>query len=218
MTGKGEKAAPKAAKPRRRAPAAAKPVEGEVLPPVVTKPAKPKAKAKTPTRKSAHRVGKGGDGEHVPTDRDRQIVEAMASYGIPEAAIAALLGPDGISEPTLRKHYRRELDTAQDKLTAKLTESIVAQALGHPILYDEQGRMIRAEQKRYFPAAAWLLKRQDYLEDRRLEREAAAQEAARQAMRDRLKVVFEFADADEIEVLERVFARVADRLAEAGRM
>lgn len=141
----------------------------------------------------------------------------MASYGIPEPAIAALIGPEGVSEPTLRKHYRREIDTAQDKLTAKLNESIVAQALGHPAMYDEQGRQIRAEQKRYFPAAAWLLKRQDYLEDRRLEREAAAQAEAQRALRDRLKLVFEHSTPDEIEVLQRVFGRVAERLAQSAQ-
>jgi hypothetical protein len=235
VTKAGDKGPGKAtpARPRSTAPvpvtgrASGRKVHGEVLPPedapaaapvkrggkARSKPAKAPAKAK---RASTHRVGRGGDGEHVPTERDRQIVEAMASYGIPEPAIAALIGAEGVSEPTLRKHYRRELDTAQDKLTAKLNESIVAQALGHPVLYDEQGRVVRAEQKRYFPAAAWLLKRQDYLEDRRLEREAMAQRAAQQALRDRLKLVFEHATADEIEVLQRVFGRVAEQLAQAA--
>lgn len=235
MTKSGDKGPGKAtpARPRSSAPvpvtarASGRRVKAEVLPPeeAPAGPARSKgggkarSKPKTPAtakRASAHRVGRGGDGEHVPTDRDRQIVEAMASYGIPEPAIAALVGAEGVSEPTLRKHYRREIDTAQDKLTAKLNESIVAQALGHPVLYDDQGRVVRAEQKRYFPAAAWLLKRQDYLEDRRLEREAQAQAEAQRALRDRLKLVFEHSTPDEIEVLQRVFGRVAERLAQAA--
>ena len=194
---------------------------GEVLPPEGQAAPAPKprssGKAKAPAkskRVSSHRVGRGGDGEHIPTDRDKQIVEAMSSYGIPEDIITRLVGTEGVSEPTLRKHYRRELDTAQGKLTAKLNESLVAQALGHPALYDDAGRMTRAEQKRYAPAAMWLLRRQDYLEDKRLEREAAAQAAASRALRDRLKIVFEHATADEIEVLQRVFGRVAERLAQ----
>lgn len=224
-SGKGGKAA---ARPAAKAQVKPKPrqLTGEVLPPEAnavgvsrqasSKPAKGKTPAKS-KRASAHRSGRGGDGEHIPADRERQIVEAMASYGIPEGAIARLIG-GGISEPTLRKHYRAELDSAQDKLTAKLNEALVAQALGHPAVYDEQGRLIRAEQKRYAPAAMWLLRRQDYLEDRRLEREARAQAEAQQALRDRLKIVFEFADPAEIEVLQRVFGRVAERLTEVGRL
>ena len=235
MTKSGDKGPGKATAARARSTAAVpvtarasgRKVTGEVLPPeeapaaaAPAKPGKPRSKTKAPAkskRASSHRVGRGGDGEHVPTDRDRQIVEAMASYGIPEPAIAQLVGAEGISEPTLRKHYRREIDTAQDKLTAKLNESIVAQALGHPVLYDDQGRVVRAEQKRYFPAAAWLLRRQDYLEDRRLEREAQAQAEAQRALRDRLKLVFEHSTPDEIEVLQRVFGRVAERLAQAAQ-
>lgn len=181
---------------------------GHVLPPEEGGPVK---------KKRGPAKGTPGEPPHKPTDRDRQIVEAMSSYGIPQGAIARLIG-GGISEPTLQKHYRAELDSAQDKLTAKLNEALVAQALGHPAVYDDQGRLIRAEQKRYAPAAMWLLRRQDYLEDRRLERAARAQEAARQALRDRLKIVFEMATADEIEVVQRVFGRVAERLAEVGRL
>lgn len=230
MTKSGDKGPGKAtpARPRSTAPvpvtarAGGRRVQAEVLPPeeAPAKPDRPRSKAKAPAkskRASAHRVGRGGDGEHVPTERDRKIVEAMASYGIPEPAIAALVGAEGITEPTLRKHYRREIDTAQDKLTAQLNESIVAQALGHPAMYNEAGQQIRAEQKRYFPAAAWLLKRQDYLEDRRLERQAQAQIEAQRALRDRLKLVFEHSTPDEIEVLQRVFGRVAERLAQAAQ-
>lgn len=183
----------------------ARPIVGEVLPPEGAPAAK--GRARNPTGKSAP--------DHVPNDASKRLVEAMASYGIPHPDIAALVGETGISEPTLRKHYRRELDTARAKLSAKLTESLVAQALGHPAVYDDQGRKVRDEQKRYAPAAMWLLRREDFIEEKRLAEEARAQEAARQAMRDRLKIAFEFASPDEIEVIERVFGRVAERLAEA---
>jgi len=191
-------------------------VEGEVIPPEPKAPSKAKAPAKS-KRASSHRVGRGGDGEHIPDDRSRQIVEAMASYGIPHPDIARLVGAGGICEPTLRKHYRRELDTARGKLNAKLMESLVAQALGHPALYDEKGLKVRDEQKRYAPAAMWLLRRQDALDAQALEAEARAQEVAQHAMRDRLKMVFEHANPDEIEVLQRVFGRVSERLAEVAR-
>ena len=45
----------------------------------------------------------------------RRRVEAMAGYGVPEMAIARVVGIDA---KTLRKHYREELDTGQIKATA----------------------------------------------------------------------------------------------------
>lgn len=180
-------------------------LSGEVLPPEGAAHGKAKGRARNPTGRSAP--------PHHPTEATRAMVEAMASYGIPREKIAALVGPSGITIPTLDKHYRRELDTARAKLSTQLTESLVAQALGHPAIYDDKGNLIRAEQKRYAPAAMWLLRREDYIEQKRLEDEARAQEAARQALRDRLKIAFEMADPEEIEVIERVFGRVREKIA-----
>lgn len=49
----------------------------------------------------------------------------MAGYGVPEDAIARVLG---IDPKTLRKHYRDELDTGQIKATAKVAESLFRKA------------------------------------------------------------------------------------------
>jgi len=44
---------------------------------------------------------------HEPTDKDRRIVLEMTGYGITQEDMARALG---ISEHTLQKHYREELD------------------------------------------------------------------------------------------------------------
>jgi DNA-binding Lrp family transcriptional regulator len=45
--------------------------------------------------------------EYVPTDAQRSLVESASAFGITQAEIATQLK---ISEPTLRKHFREELD------------------------------------------------------------------------------------------------------------
>src|ERR1700731_836429 len=45
--------------------------------------------------------------EYVPTDAHRALVESASAFGITQAEIATQLK---ISEPTLRKHFRDELD------------------------------------------------------------------------------------------------------------
>ena len=49
----------------------------------------------------------------------------MAAYGVPEPAIARVVGIDA---KTLRKHYRDELDTGQVKATAKVAEFLFHKA------------------------------------------------------------------------------------------
>jgi hypothetical protein len=51
----------------------------------------------------------------------------MAGYGVPEHAIARVVG---IDPKTLRRHYREELDTGQYKATAKVAESLFRKATG----------------------------------------------------------------------------------------
>jgi AraC-like DNA-binding protein len=43
----------------------------------------------------------------MPTDAQRSLVESASAFGITQAEIATQLK---ISEPTLRKHFRDELD------------------------------------------------------------------------------------------------------------
>ena len=55
--------------------------------------------------------------EFVPTDEERTMVEKMASVGITQTEISKVVG-DGIDDKTLRKHFRKELDTAKIKANA----------------------------------------------------------------------------------------------------
>jgi hypothetical protein len=59
----------------------------------------------------------GGRRKYEPTEKDLRIVEAMAGCGMPQDAIAGVLGIDG---KTLRKHFRRELDSSADKADAQV--------------------------------------------------------------------------------------------------
>ncbi|MFZ3483900.1 hypothetical protein [Sphingomonas sp. 3-13AW] len=58
--------------------------------------------------------GKRGRPPHAPTDENRRKVILLAAFDKNEAQIAAALG---ISEPTLKKHYFREL---RSRLEARL--------------------------------------------------------------------------------------------------
>lgn len=62
---------------------------------------------------------------HKPTDASRKQVEALASYGIPQPEIAGVLG---ITDRTLRKYYRKELDTAETKANAMVAQNLFRQA------------------------------------------------------------------------------------------
>ena len=50
-----------------------------------------------------------------PTDEDRELVSKMTAVGIPQES-QCLVVAGGITDKTLRKHFRHELDTA--KVTA----------------------------------------------------------------------------------------------------
>src|SRR5271168_3845877 len=75
-------------------------------------------------------MAKRGQPPFQPTDRQRGQVEAMARYGIPQAEISRAVG---ISEPTLRKHFRGELDTGLTKANAQVGEFIFSTIIGLPI-------------------------------------------------------------------------------------
>lgn len=68
--------------------------------------------------------------QHVPTDTSRKQVKAMSSYGIPQEDIAGVLD---IDEKTLRKHYRRELDTAEAQANSLVAQNLfkIATGTGH---------------------------------------------------------------------------------------
>lgn len=82
----------------------------------------PEAPAPPPPRKR-------GQPPYAPTEKDRLTVKVMVAGGIEQLAIASVLG---ISGPTLRKHFRREIATASAEANAAVVASLHALAVGRP--------------------------------------------------------------------------------------
>jgi len=79
---------------------------------------------------------------HRPTPTTVAQVEAASQNGVPQRAIAALIG---VSVNTLRKHYAPQLVYGNAKVQAAICNTLMRQALGGPAMYDEKGNQTRAE-------------------------------------------------------------------------
>lgn len=64
---------------------------------------------------------------HKPTDEGRKLVQLHATVGTAHTDIARVLG---ITEKTLRKHYRDELDLAKAKANATIGGALFNKAKG----------------------------------------------------------------------------------------
>lgn len=62
---------------------------------------------------------------YKPTQKDRDQVKMLSGMGIAGADIAALIG---ISEPTMRKYFRNELETGYIQANAQVAQSLFKQA------------------------------------------------------------------------------------------
>ncbi len=63
-----------------------------------------------------------------PTKQERRDVANLASFGTPQESIAMVIR-DGISKPTLEKHFRHELDTAMIRAHGKIGGKIFSMAM-----------------------------------------------------------------------------------------
>lgn len=63
---------------------------------------------------------------HQPTDKTRAQVAALASFGITQVKVAKYLD---ISEPTLTKYYRKELDCALIDKTVMVANALYTNAV-----------------------------------------------------------------------------------------
>src|SRR5208337_2049680 len=70
-----------------------------------------------------------GRPKYEPTEADRNTVRSMASQGIPHETIALCLGTNGVDPKTLRKHFRRELDTAVAITNANIGTNVYKAAM-----------------------------------------------------------------------------------------
>jgi hypothetical protein len=68
-----------------------------------------------------------GTPRHEPNDANRFLVSELVSFGITQEKIAARLS---ISEDTLVKYYRYELDTAKTNAVQKIATGLFAKAEG----------------------------------------------------------------------------------------
>jgi hypothetical protein len=67
----------------------------------------------------------GRTGGHEPDEESREAVAVLAAAGTPQAVIARLLK---VSEPTLRKHYRKELDDGLAIANAQVAQTLFRMA------------------------------------------------------------------------------------------
>ena len=70
---------------------------------------------------------KGGQPAHQPTERDRQTVMVLAGFALPTAKIATAIG---ISQPTLFKHYEKEIQAGAAKVESTLVGNLLDIAKG----------------------------------------------------------------------------------------
>ena len=63
--------------------------------------------------------------EHIPTDATKAQVETASGLGLPHEQIASLIG---ISDKTLRKHYKEELAVGKAKASAQIAKSLFNKA------------------------------------------------------------------------------------------
>lgn len=89
----------------------------------------------------------GSGARFVPTEQERKQVLTLAGFGIPHEQIGRLIVRP-ISRTTLERVFRAELDAGAAQANAKVAESLYLQAIGAPAQYDQDGRLVRAEQSR----------------------------------------------------------------------
>ena len=76
----------------------------------------------------------GGDTQPFqPTQKMREAVESMAGYGMTQADIAHLITEDGISLPTLRQYFRKELDRGAPKANASVSQRLYQRCMAGDI-------------------------------------------------------------------------------------
>jgi hypothetical protein len=74
---------------------------------------------------STARTRRKGKSTYVPTEQDRRTVEMMIGVQIDQNQICAVLD---ITAPTLRKHFRKELDTAYTRVLTQMRGKLIAKA------------------------------------------------------------------------------------------
>jgi hypothetical protein len=93
------------------------------------------AEKPAPKKRGGPRPNSGGAREgagrpaFVPTDKERQQVEALSGYGLPIEQIAVLVR-DGIHVDTLRAHFQNELISGKAKAHGQVGKTLFQKAMG----------------------------------------------------------------------------------------
>jgi hypothetical protein len=76
--------------------------------------------------KKKHGGARPGAGQppYEPTASDRATVKNLVVCGYTHEKIAKCIGPEGISDKTLRKHFRRELEISKAEIDAFATSQL----------------------------------------------------------------------------------------------
>lgn len=69
-----------------------------------------------------------GHPSFMPTPEQRKLVVVLVGMTVPQKTIASLIGEKGITENTLVKHFRRELDIGKEHFIANLKALVVLSA------------------------------------------------------------------------------------------
>jgi hypothetical protein len=80
----------------------------------------------------------------LPTQEQRQIVMNGVAIGVPHAKIARVLN---IAVSTMKAHFKDEMETGKTMADIRIGGTIYRSANGSPAVYDDNGNLIRAEQK-----------------------------------------------------------------------
>lgn len=70
-------------------------------------------------------MSRKGRPKFEPSDKDRAVVKAMTGYGICQDEVARVVG---VSDKTLRKHFKAELATAATEANAAVAQSMFQMA------------------------------------------------------------------------------------------
>lgn len=95
------------------------------------------AKPKQPSTEKQNQIkGKNGGARpgagrpaFVPADHERQQVEALSGYGLPQDQIAVLIR-GGIALETLREHFAKELVSGKAKANGQIGKTLFQKAMG----------------------------------------------------------------------------------------
>ena len=95
------------------------------------------AKPKPPSTEKQNQIkGKNGGARpgagrpaFVPADHERQQVEALSGYGLPQEQIAVLIR-GGIALETLREHFAKELVSGKAKANGQIGKTLFQKAMG----------------------------------------------------------------------------------------